>query len=135
MYLLWYTIGVTDDQKLSVRFYKSPAGNEPVREWLSDPKQVLPQDKKIIGIDIKTIQYGWPMGMPMVRKLEPGLWESRSNISIGVARVLFTIQGNIMVLLHGFIKKSKKTPLEDLELARKRMIRWEEKYEKQIDRK
>jgi len=121
---------VTDEQKLSVRFYKSPAGHEPVRDWLSDPKQVLPQDKKIIGIDIKTIQYGWPMGMPMVRKLESGLWEIRSNISVGVARVLFTIQENIMVLLHGFIKKSKKTPLEDLELARKRKIQCEEKNEK-----
>lgn len=111
---------------LSVKFYKSPAGHEPVREWLSDPKQVLPQDKKTIGIDIKTVQYGWPMGMPMVRKLESGLWEVRSNISVGITRVLFTIQENIMVLLHGFIKKGQKTPLEDLEVASNRKAQCEE---------
>jgi len=111
---------MVDEPRLLVHFYKSPAGHEPVREWLSDPKQVQPQDKKTIGIDIKTVQFGWPMGMPMVRKLESGLWEVRSNISVGIARVLFTIQDNIMVLLHGFIKKDQKTPHEDLDVARKR---------------
>lgn len=113
---------MSDELKLSVRFYKSPAGHEPVREWLSDPKQVQPQDRKTIGIDIKTVQYGWPMGMPIVRKLEPGLWEVRSHISVGIARVLFTVDKDIMVLLHGFIKKEQKTQLEDLEVARKRMV-------------
>jgi phage-related protein len=59
--------------------------------------------------------------MPLVRKLEPGLWEVRSHISTGIARVLFTVAGNIMVLLHGFVKKSTKTPIDDLSLARKRL--------------
>lgn len=79
------------------------------------------QNKKTIGKDIKTVQFGWPLGMPLVRKLEPGLWEVRSNTSTGIARVLFTVQGEIMVLLHGFIKKTAKTPVDDLALARKRM--------------
>ena len=60
--------------------------------------------------------------MPLVRKLEPGLWEVRSHINTGIARVLFTVEGDIMVLLHGFVKKSKKTPLDDLSLARKRLL-------------
>lgn len=109
-----------DAQKLSVKFYRSPAGHEPVREWLSDPTRMRPADRKAIGVDIKTVQYGWPMGMPVVRKLEPDLWEVRSTISVGIARVLFTIQQDTMVLLHGFIKKEQKTPLDDLEIARKR---------------
>lgn len=75
----------------------------------------------MIGEDIKTAQFGWPLGMPLVRKIEPGLWEVRSYISTGIARVLFTVEGNIMVLLHGFVKKSTKTPIDDLSLARKRL--------------
>lgn len=67
-----------------------------------------------------TVQFGWPMGMPIVRKLEGDLWEVRSEISVGISRVLFTIQESYMVLLHSFIKKGQKTPTEDLELARKR---------------
>ena len=103
---------------LTVRFFKTLAGNEPVREWLLS----LPElDRRRIGEDIKTIQFGWPMGMPMVRKIEPGLWEVRSDLRDGIARVLFTVAGNLMVLLHGFVKKSQKTPQEDLELAQRRL--------------
>jgi len=111
--------------RLKVVFYKSKNGKEPVRDWL---KSLSIQDKKIIGEDIKTIQFGWPLGMPLVRKLESGLWEVRSNTSTGIARVLFTIQEELMVLLHGYIKKSVKTPLDELSLARKRLaqVRGEE---------
>jgi phage-related protein len=79
------------------------------------------QDKKAIGENIKTVQFGWPLGMPLVRKLEPGLWEVRSKISTGIARGLFTVQEEYIVLIHGFVKKSSKTPLNDLSLARKRL--------------
>lgn len=114
-----------DEPHLKVVFYKSQGGKEPVRDWLKD----LPlQDRKVIGEDIKTVQFGWPLGMPLVRKLEPDLWEVRSNISIGIARVLFTVQAQLIVLLHGFVKKSAKTPLDELLLARKRLaqVRGEE---------
>jgi phage-related protein len=67
------------------------------------------------------VQFGWPLGMPLVRKLEPRLWEIRSNLPSGIARIIFTVKGNAMVLLHGFIKKSQKTPLDDLQLARTRL--------------
>jgi phage-related protein len=103
---------------LTVRFFKTLSGNEPVREWLLSLSAL---DRRRIGEDIKTIQFGWPMGMPMVRKIEPGLWEVRSGLQDGIARVLFTVMGNLMVLLHGFVKKSQKTPQEDLELARRRL--------------
>ena len=107
-----------DEPRLKVVFYKSQTGKEPVRDWL---KSLHLQDKKTIGEDIKTVQFGWPLGMPLVRKLEPGLWEVRSNTSVGITRMLFTVQEEFMVLLHGFVKKSAKTPLDDLSVARKRM--------------
>ncbi len=76
--------------------------------------------KGAIGADLKTVQFGWPVGMPVVRKLEPGLWEVRSRLDLRVARIIFTVSDRRMVLLHGFIKKSQKTPASDLELARRR---------------
>lgn len=102
---------------LKVVFYRTDAGREPVREWL---KGMSPEDRKRIGEDIKTVQFGWPLGMPLVRSLGEGLWEVRSNLSNRIARVIFVIQKGYMVLLHGFIKKSQKTPKIDLELARSR---------------
>jgi phage-related protein len=102
---------------LTVRFYRTESGGEPVREWL---KSLPKEQRKTIGEDIKTVQYGWPVGMPLVRKVDSRLWEVRSHIKKGIVRVIFTVCGNIMVLLHGFIKKSQKTPLDDLDTARKR---------------
>ena len=106
--------------RLRVIFFKSLPGNEPVREWL----QSLPiEDKKAIGADIKTVQFGWPLGMPLVRKLEAGLWEVRVTLRNRIARILFTVEGNQMVLLHGYIKKSQKIPQEDMSLARERLAK------------
>lgn len=93
-------------------------GNEPVREWL---KNLTREEKKIISEDIKTVQFGWPLGMPLIRKLESNLWEVRSNLKNRIARVLFTIIDGTMVLVHGFIKKSQKTSQDDINLAKKRI--------------
>ena len=106
------------EPRLQVRFYRTEAGNEPVREWL---KMLPPEEKKSIGDDLKTAQYGWPLGMPLIRKLEPGLWEVRSRLQDRIARVIFTVEGDTMVLLHGLIKKSEKMPQQDLQLARQRL--------------
>ena len=103
---------------LVVAFYVSAAGNEPVREWLLGLDR---DDRKAVGRDIKTAQYGWPLGMPLIRKLEPGLWEVRSHLAAGIARVLFAVDGQKMVLLHGFVKKSQKTPAAELKTARQRL--------------
>ena len=84
--------------------------------------QSLPKkDKKLIGEDIKTIQFGWPLGMPLVRKLTSGIWEVRTQLDNKISRVLFTIYDDHCVLLHGFIKKTQKTPKQDLDLAIRRM--------------
>jgi len=103
---------------LSVRFYRTASGSEPVREWLLG---LAKDDRRAVGEDIKTAQYGWPLGMPLIRKLEPGLWEVRSHIAAGIARVLFTVDGSVMVLLHGFVKKSQNTPASDLKTAQQRL--------------
>ena len=103
---------------LKVRFYRTAAGAEPVRVWL---KELPRQHRKAIGEDIKTAQFGWPIGMPLIRKLEPGLWEVRSTLRSGIARVLFTVRDQTMVLLHGFIKKQQRTPTGELNTARQRL--------------
>ena len=70
---------------------------------------------------IKTAQFGWPLGMPLIRKMEKGPWEVRSNIRDGIARTFFTVEKDTMVLLHGFVKKSQETPLNELQTARRRL--------------
>lgn len=99
---------------LSVCFFRTDAGSEPVREWL---KGLSAQDRKTIGEDIKTVQFGWPLGMPLVRKMGKDLWEVRIHLEGRIARVLFTVEDGVMVLLHGFIKKSQDTPQSELKLA------------------
>ena len=111
--------GPGDNQPIfSVVFYASASGQEPVRVWL---QALSRDDRRVVGFDIKTTQYGWPIGMPLIRKVEPGLWEVRSHIKEGIARVLFTVEDHLMVLLHGFVKKSQKTPAPELRIARQRL--------------
>ena len=94
------------------------AGGEPVRDWLKGLPVI---ERKAIGEDIKTVQFGWPLGMPLVDHLESGIWEVRTRLSNRIARVLFVLDGNVMVLLHGFIKKEQKTPKPELDLAKERL--------------
>ena len=103
---------------LSVAFFRTASGNEPVREWL---RSLPREERRLIGEDLKTVQFGWPLGMPLVRKLDKGLWEVRSRLPDRIARVMFTSGEGRMVLLHGFVKKSRKTPPEDFELAKTRL--------------
>jgi len=106
-------------KRITVAFYRTPAGNEPVREWL---KSLEAEDRLTVGTDIKTVEFGWPIGMPVSRALGGGLYEVRSNISSGrIARVIFAIVDSYMVLLNGFIKKTQKTPKEEIDLSLKRL--------------
>jgi phage-related protein len=103
---------------IEVYFYRTAAGAEPVRDWL---RSLHKADRQAIGADIATVEHGWPIGMPVCRPLDHGLKEVRTNLSDGrIARVIFSIEGGEMALLHGFIKKTRKTPKADLDLARKR---------------
>lgn len=106
-----------EPKKISAAFYQLANGTEPVRNWL---KSLAIEERRAIGKDIMTVEYGWPVGMPVCRSITAykGLWEVRSQLGGGrIARVLFCIVHGQMVLLHGFIKKSQKTPKGELELA------------------
>ena len=104
--------------RLTVRFFRESTGSEPVRDWL---KRLPVDEKREIGSDIKTVQFGWPIGMPVVDHIDGELWEVRTRLSTRIARVLFALEGDVMVLLHGFIKKERKTPRPDMDLARQRL--------------
>lgn len=106
-------------KRLPVVFFEAGNGAEPVRDWLGD---LSVADRRIIGRDIARVEFGWPVGMPVCRSLGQGLWEVRSSLPGGrIARVFFCIDAGEMVLLHGFEKKTQKTPAAELEKAGKRM--------------
>jgi phage-related protein len=96
-------------------FYRTPAGSEPVRDWLKD----LPlEDRKIVGRDLRRLQFRWPVGMPLARSLGKGLWEVRSNLSGGtISRVIICFHENELVALSAFVKKTQQTPQSELGLA------------------
>lgn len=105
-------------KKLPASFFESANGNEPVRDWLLGLGE---ESRRIVGRDIATVEFGWPVGMPLSRHLGGGLHEIRSNVTDKrIARVIFVVHKGRMVLLHGFIKKSQKTPKADLDLAKQR---------------
>jgi phage-related protein len=105
------------EKRLDVLFFRTDHGNEPVREWLLS---LAKDERKIIGDDVLKVQYCWPIGKPLVGSLGNGLWEVRSRIGDRIARMIFCVEGQTMVLLHGFVKKTRKAPRHELELALKR---------------
>ena len=108
-------------KRLPARFFESRNGTAPVRDWL---KSLSAEDRRLIGEDIKTVELGWPVGMPVCKpiKKRKGLWEVRIDVTDGkIARVFFCVDDGEMVLLHGIIKKTQKTPKNDLVIAEKRM--------------
>lgn len=112
---------MVEAKRLPARFFASTSGRIPVKEWLL---ALSDADRKAIGDDIRTAEFGWPIGMPLCRPIvgRKGLWEIRSNLPDGrIARVFFCAFEGEMILLHGFIKKSQKTPDKELDTAEKRM--------------
>jgi phage-related protein len=105
-------------KKIKARFYLSAVGRNPVRNWLVE---LSDDDRRVVGKDIQKVEFGWPLGMPYCRSLGNGLWEVRSDLDGGrIARVIFCILHDEMILLHAFVKKTQKTPLQELEVASRR---------------
>ena len=103
----------------SILFWQSSSGRQPVREFL---KEQAKGDRLRLGEDLRRLQFGWLIGMPLVRKMGASLWELRSSVSGNrEIRILFTSEGETLILLHGFVKKSQKTPKADFDLAIQRM--------------
>jgi len=109
-------------RKLLAVFYRTAAGREPVREWL---RSLAVEDRKTIGGDIDVVQWAWPLGRPLVAHLRSDIWEVRSSLENREARVLFALAAQEMVLLHGFVKKTRSTPTEELDIAERRWQAWE----------
>jgi phage-related protein len=106
-------------KRIYAAFYETAGGRMPVREWL---RSLGKEDRRILGENIATVEFGWPVGMPVCRPLGQGLWEVRSALTGNrIARVSFSITGNRTVLLHGFVKRTQQTPHADLALARQRL--------------
>ena len=110
-------------QMMPVVFYQTRGGSELVRDWLRNLEE---RDRNAVGLDLMRVQYRWPVGMPLCRAMGDGLWEVRTSLpSNRIARVLFCVVNDRIVLLHGFIKKTQKTPADDLALARLRKKEFE----------
>jgi phage-related protein len=105
--------------KIDLYFYRTKGGSEVVREWLKDQPEDI---RREIGLDLLRVQYRWPVGMPLCRPMGAGLWEVRTSLPNGtISRVMICFHEGELYALHGFIKKTQKTPDADLALARKRM--------------
>jgi phage-related protein len=105
-------------QKTPLVFYRSGSGKEPVRDWL---KALDAPDRLTVGQDLMRAQWRWPVGMPLCRAMGQGLWEIRTELpSNRIARVLLCLDEGVLVALHAFIKKTQKTPDDELTTARKR---------------
>src|SRR5215468_4068614 len=112
-----------DPHKIPVVFYRTRGGAELVRDWL---RSLDEKDRNAIGLDLMRVQYRWPVGMPLCRALGDGLWEVRTSLpSRRIARVFFCAVQDQIVVLHGFIKKTQKTPEDELSLARRRKMEFE----------
>jgi phage-related protein len=105
-------------EPLRAAFFETENGNQPVRDFILE---LAREDRKEIGSDIFTVQKGFPLGLPLVEKLDADLWELRSHIPDGICRIFFTIHQKTMVLLHGFVKKSQKIPSKEIKTAKGRL--------------
>ena len=113
---------MSSPRKIPAIFYRAARGDEPVREWL---KGLGKADRQTIGEDIAYVQYKWPIGKPRVDHLRGGIWEVRTSLESRIARVLFAVSGQEIVLLHGFVKKTRRTSTDDIKLTEKRWKEWQ----------
>jgi len=95
-------------------FFETENGNQPARDFI---KGLSKDDKRIVGADIRVIQNSFPIGLPLVRKIKHGLWEIRSVVKDGISRIFFTFINEEIILLHGFVKKTQKTPSKEIDIA------------------
>lgn len=103
MHIILYIYFIGRKDPLQTVFFETGSGKQPIRDFILERSQ---EDKKEIGSDIFKAQKGFPLGLPLVKKIDTNLWEIRSNISDGICRIFFVIHKDVVVLLHGFVKKS-----------------------------
>jgi phage-related protein len=113
-----YTVQKSNKKDLEVVFFESESGNQPARDFI---KSLTKEEKRIIGADVRIVQNSFPIGLPLVRKLRPKLWEIRSDLKDGINRVFFTFINEKIILLHGIVKKTQKTPPKEINVATERI--------------
>ena len=106
------------EKPLTTAFFQTEQGNQPCRDFILGLSR---DDKREVGTKIFEVQKGFTLGLPLVRKMENDLWEIRVNLTDGICRIFFTVAENMMILLHGFVKKSQKTPQNELATAQNRL--------------
>lgn len=109
--------------KFNIIFFTEDSGKEPVRIWI---KKLNKSERIIVGEDLKTLQRRWPLGLPLIDNLRNGLWELRSTLFNRICRIIFIVKDDEIVLLHAFIKKTQKTPLNEIEIADRRRKKYNE---------
>lgn len=119
MYHIWYIVGLQpmlSNEKMRALFFRNSLGEEPVRQWLLEMGAA---DRKIIAADLLTVEYGWPVGMPLCRPIRGELWKIRSCLTgqNRIASVLFCTKDQNLVLLHGFMNEADRTSLNDFQVA------------------
>lgn len=112
-------------KRIEAVFYRTASGVDVVREWI---KAMAKEDRKAIGDDLRRAEFRWPVGMPLSRPLGGGLHELRCRLpSARIARLIFFVSADEeLVVLHGFVKKTRATPARDLALARSRKREYED---------
>ena len=123
LHIIMYSLYMEREEPLGAAFYRTGNGNQPCRDYLMSLSR---DDRREVGADIFAVQKGFPLGLPLCRKMGKDLWEVRSDIEDGISRIFFTIDGNTMVLLHGFTKKSQKTPQSEIATAESRLKDYKE---------
>ena len=113
-----YNHSMERKEPLEAFFYATENGSQPCRDFLLSLSK---DDRREVGADIFAVQTGFPMGLPLCKKMESDLWEIRSAITDGICRIFFTVDGGKIILLHGFKKKTQKTPPEEISVARNRL--------------
>jgi phage-related protein len=107
-----------EQKRFDVVFFETANGKQPVREYI---RKLSKKDQKEVGADIRVVQDSFPIGLPLVRKLKPELWEIRSFIKDGISRIFFTFFNEKIILLHSIVKKTQKTPLKEIDTAIERL--------------
>lgn len=107
-------------------YFKFESGNEPVKKWLENRKKFTEDEEEAIFTDINAVCQDWELCLKqqLVKDLKRGLWEIRTRLRNRIVRVFFTREDNLVVLLHGIVKKTQKIPPRDLRKARRQRNLW-----------
>ena len=109
----------------SIDSRRSSFGRPAATSQFAIVKRLSKDERKAVGEDIAYVQFKWPIGKPRIDHLRSAVWEVRTNLGTRIARTLFAVDGAQMILLHDFIKKTQRTPNDDIELAEKRFKEWQ----------